>query len=231
MSDYPRVRWAGEAALTIELGEGLDASTNDRVLALAEAIEARSICGVREVVPAYRSATIYIDPLLRDGDRLASELLDLLNSAPTCRPTPPRLVEIPVCYGGEEGPDLEELSRLTGRSPAEVVALHHSVTYRVYMIGFLPGFPYLGTVPPALRVPRLAEPRRKVAAGSVAVAGEQSGVYPIESPGGWRILGRTPLRLFDPSRPHPCLLAPGDQVRFVPIDRHAFQHLSAHAAD
>jgi KipI family sensor histidine kinase inhibitor len=231
MPDYPRLRRAGEAALTILLGEGLDPSTNERAVALAHAIDQRSIHGVRDVVPAYRSTTVYFDPLALDGEHLAGELLALANSTSSMRTGTPRTIDIPVCYGGEMGPDLEEVARLTGKSPAEVIALHHSVIYRVYMLGFLPGFPYLGSVPPAIRVPRLAEPRNRVPAGSVAVAGEQAGIYPIESPGGWRILGRTPHRLFEAARAEPCLLAPGDRVRFVPIDDQTFRRLSADEAD
>ncbi len=231
MPDDPCLRWAGEAALTIELGEGVDPSASDRALALADAIEQRSIAGVRDVVPTYRSTTVYFDPLVCDGEQLVGELVSLSKSIPSSRSGTSRTLDIPVRYGGADGPDLDEIARLTGKSPAEVVALHHSVIYRVYLIGFLPGFPYLGGVPPAIRVPRLAEPRKRVPAGSVAIAGQQAGVYPLESPGGWRILGRTPRRLFDPARPEPCLLAPGDRVRFVPIDDQTYRRLSAHEAD
>ena len=231
MPEYPHLRWAGEAALTIHLGEGVDPSTNDRALALTEALEQRAPVGLRDVVPAYRSMTVYFDPLLCDGQRLADDLLTLSQTLPSSRAKPPRTHDIPVCYGGVSGPDLDEVARLSGLSPDEVVALHHSVAYRVYMLGFLPGFPYLGSVPSAIRVPRLAEPRMKVPAGAVAIAGQQTGVYPLESPGGWRILGRTPLRLFNPARPEPCLLAPGDQVRFVPIDSQTFKQLASHEAD
>jgi KipI family sensor histidine kinase inhibitor len=231
MPHDPSLRWAGECALTVDLGGRLDQATNDRVLALAEAITARAAPGLREVVPAYRTITVYIDPLQCDGDRLERDLRELWRGGIPPRLAVPRVMEIPVVYGGEEGPDLEDLARTAGLSPEAAAALHHSVTYRVYMLVFLPGFPYLGTTPEAIRLPRLAQPRRKVAAGSVAVAGEQCGIYPIESPGGWHLLGRTPLRLFEPDRREPCLLSPGDEVRFVPIDRDKFVQLSAHATD
>ena len=209
----------------------MDAAVHERTLAFTRAIEARAVPAVREVVPAYASATVYFDPLLGDGDDLAAEVLSLVEHTPPPPSTTSRLIEIPICYGGALGPDLEEVARLSGLSPAEVVAQHQAVTYRVYLIGFLPGFPYLGSVPAALRIPRLPEPRRTVSAGSVAVAGEQCGIYPSDSPGGWRILGRTPLRLFDPGRAHPSLLAAGDEVRFVPIERHAFERFVSHATD
>ncbi len=138
----------------------------------------------------------------------------------------PRLREIPVVYGGEMGPDLPVVAELTGLSEEAVVRLHSETVYTVYMVGFLPGFPYLGLLPPALETPRLREPRLVVPAGSVAIAGRQTGIYPMESPGGWRILGRTPLRLFDPSREPPAYVAPGDRVRFVPVAAADFARLA-----
>lgn len=222
MLEYARLHWAGEAAITVELGEAIAPATNDRVLALVDILDARALPGVIEIVPAYRSATIYFDPLLLDGDEFADHLRSFVGAPLSTRLTPTKTVEIPVCYGGDAGPDLAEVARLTGHSPAEVVAFHHSVAYRVYLLGFSPGFPYLGSVPETIRVSRLAEPRTRVRAGSVAIAGEQCGIYPVDSPGGWRVIGRTPRRLFDPSGAQPFLLSPGDHVRFVPIDRQTF---------
>ncbi len=138
----------------------------------------------------------------------------------------PRLREIPVVYGGEMGPDLPVVAELTGLAEAAVVRLHSETIYTVYMVGFLPGFPYLGLLPAALETPRLREPRLVVPAGSVAIAGRQTGIYPMESPGGWRILGRTPFRLFDPSREPPAYVAPGDRVRFVPVSAADFARLA-----
>ncbi len=227
----PEVRWAGDSAFTVRLGDCVDAAVHERTLALTHAIEACAIPAVREVVPAYASVSVYFDPLLRSGDDLVTEVLNLLRLDSPHATAKSRLIEIPVCYGGTYGPDLEEVARLSGFSPTEVIAQHQAVTYHVYLIGFLPGFPYLGSIPAALRVPRLSEPRRKVSAGSVAIAGEQCGIYPLDSPGGWRILGRTPLRMFDPGRAHPSLLAAGDEVRFVPIDSQAFERLAPHATD
>lgn len=170
MPEYPRLHWAGEAAITVKLGEAIAPATNDRVLALVDTLDARALPGVIEVVPAYRSATIYFDPLLLDGDELADHLRSLVGAPLPTRLTTPKTVEIPVCYGGDEGPDLAEVARLTGHSPSEVVPRHHSVAYRVYLLGFSPGFPYLGSVPKTIRVSRLAEPRTRGRAGSVAIA-------------------------------------------------------------
>jgi inhibitor of KinA len=133
---------------------------------------------------------------------------------------------IPVCYGEELGPDLLDVAERAGLAPSDVITLHASVTYRVYMVGFSPGFPYMGMVPDRIAAPRLPTPRRQVAAGSVGMAGNQTGIYPQPSPGGWRIIGRTPVRLFDLRRPKPCLINAGDQVQFVPIDMEEFSNLS-----
>src|SRR5262249_55828790 len=133
-------------------------------------------------------------------------------------PPESRTIDIPVCYGGECGPDLEDVARHTGLAPAEVIARHSAVTYLVYFLGFSPGFPYLGGLAPELATPRLSAPRKRVPAGSVAIGGRQTGVYPVESPGGWRIIGRTDLRLFDPNAEPPALLRTGDSVRFVSVN-------------
>ena len=157
--------------------------------------------------------------------------LVILAAVPAAAPR--RVVQVPVCYGGELGPDLEEVAHLAGLTPDQVMALHAGPVYRVYLIGFTPGFPFLGGMDPRLACPRLPSPRLRVPAGSVAIAGEQTGVYPVESPGGWRILGRTPLRLFDPApgARRPFLLAAGDGLRFVPVDPASFERPARAVAD
>ena len=175
----------------------------------------QSVPGVVNVHPAYASILIDFDPLRirhRDIERTAAELFAQAVSAPLPEP---RSVEIPVIYGGADGPDLEAVAELTGHTPDEVVALHSGAEYLVYFLGFSPGFPYLGGMPESIAAPRLETPRRRVPAGSVAIGGRQTGVYPLASPGGWRIIGRTPLRLFDPEGDPPVLLRMGDHVRFV----------------
>jgi inhibitor of KinA len=174
-----------------------------------------SVRGVTNVHPAYASILIDFDPRKirhRDIERVATELFAQAASAPLPEP---RTVEIPVAYGGANGPDLDAVAELTGHTPDEVVAMHSGAEYLVYFLGFSPGFPYLGGLPESIAAPRLETPRRRVPAGSVAIGGQQTGVYPIASPGGWRIIGRTPLRLFDPGADPPVLLRMGDHVRFV----------------
>ncbi len=226
MSSYPRILPAGDAALTIEFGESIDPDINDRVLAFVGQVESLGLPGIVEVVPAYRSATVYYDPLVIDAAPLGERLQTFSTGMPLRAGQAPRTVEIPVAYGDEFGPDLPAVAAFAGLSIDDAVALHSSVEYRCYMLGFSPGFPYLGPVPGAIAMPRLAEPRATVPCGSVAIAGSQTGIYPHESPGGWRLIGLTPLRLFDPMRPQPFLIQAGDRVRFVPVQRDEYERLS-----
>jgi inhibitor of KinA len=229
----PRARLAsaGEQGLVVELGDRIDPAVNARVRWLARTVSERIRDGVVEVVPTYRSLLVVHDPLRLPRARLASRVEALLEEMPE-EPAASvgRQVRVPACYGAEHGPDLEAVARLHGMAPDEVVELHSSAAYVVYMLGFTPGFPYLGGLPDRLATPRLDVPRPVVAAGSVAIAGVQAGIYPVASPGGWRILARTPLRLFDPGSRSPFLFAPGDQVRFEPITRERFDEISAATA-
>ncbi len=226
MAASPRIVPAGDAALTVAFGDTIAPRINDRVLAFVQRVERSRLRGLVEVVPAYCSATVYVDPLRCNWARLIATL-----EALTRRPTPGgrkpgRIVTIPTVYGEEFGPDLPEVAKRAGLAPQAVIKLHSSTVYRVYMLGFSPGFPYLGTVPKRIALPRLAEPRRSVPAGSVGIAGSQSGIYPQASPGGWLLIGRTPARLYAPHEPRPFALAPGDRVRFTPIARDAYDQLS-----
>ncbi len=226
MTVPPRIVQLSEFALTVEFGDTIDVRTNERVLALTAAVEQAAIPGFLEVVPTYRSATIYFDPLRTDTVAIVERVRALMTNATTAPARTCTTHTIPVWYGSAAGPDLLDVARQAGLTPAEAGTLHASVTYRVYMLGFSPGFPYLGTVPERLAAPRLPTPRKQVAAGSVGIAGTQTGIYPQASPGGWRIIGRTPVLLFSLTRPKPFLLAPGDQVQFVPIDEEEFRLLS-----
>ncbi|MBI4002247.1 MAG: 5-oxoprolinase subunit PxpB [Nitrospira defluvii] len=213
--------------MTVEFGEAIDFQTNELVLAFAVAVERATIPGVMEVVPTYRSATIYFDLLLTDAATVTAQLRLLLETASPETEHTRTTHRIPVCYGAELGPDLIDVAERTGLTPSDVITLHTSVVYHVYMLGFSPGFPYLGTVPDRIVVPRLPTPRKRVAAGSVGIAGSQTGIYPQASPGGWRIIGRTPVRIFDLTRSQPFLVAAGDQVQFIPIDMEEFRNLSS----
>jgi inhibitor of KinA len=212
-----RIVAAGDSALVAELEERIDAEVNAKAIALAEAVVAAALPGVRDIVPTYRSVAVYFDPLRVDYDALLAAL-ERGDRAPAAS-TAASLVRIPVCYGGELGPDLADVASFANTTEAEVVRLHTAATYRVFMLGFVAGFAYLGTVDARIAAPRKATPRVRVPLGSVGIAGGQTGVYPAETPGGWQLLGRTPLRPFDPDRADPFLMKAGDAVQFYAISR------------
>lgn len=204
----------GDAALTLELGETIDRAVHARVMAAYEALAQKKLPGVTDLVPTYRSLTVHFDPLVADRDALIAQLNAAADAAPKSV-LAGRQVEIPVRFGGEFGPDLEDVAARTGRSAEEIIATLCAIEFTVYLIGFLPGFPYLGDLPDWLRLPRRATPRTAVPAGSVAIAGQQATVYPWASPGGWHLVGRTEMTMFDAGNiAQPALLAPGDTVRF-----------------
>jgi KipI family sensor histidine kinase inhibitor len=213
---FPRALPVGDAALSLELGDALDAATSARVRALDLALAKEPFDGFRESVPTHRSLLVLFDPEVARFSSVARALLSLASSPAAALP-PGRRHEIPVVYGGEGGPDLPALAREHGLAEREAVLLHSRGEYTAFMLGFTPGFAYLGLVPEALASPRRATPRVRVPAGSVALAGRQTAVYPADSPGGWQLIGRTSRRLFDPFREEPVLVAPGDRVRFVPV--------------
>ena len=210
-----RVHEAGESAVLLDLEDVIDPRVNARAIAVARALEAARVPGVRDVVPTFRSVAVYFDPLRADLARI--EALLRVDSTMSVAPDAGDTIEVPVAYGGEFGPDLPEVAAFARLREHEVIELHASRPYRVFMMGFLPGFPYLGMVDERIGAPRRASPRIRVPAGSVGIAGGQTGIYPRDSPGGWQVIGRTPLRLFDPERRPSALFAPGDTVRFVPV--------------
>jgi len=222
----PRISRLGEETWLVEFEPRLDAAINERVLALASAIEQSALAGVFDVVPAYASFAIHADPEQLREEALIAAIRDLADAR---RPSDVGRLshEIPVCYDPLFALDLDAVCAATGCTAAEVIARHGDVRYRVFMIGFLPGFPYMGMVPESIAVPRRATPRPVVPAGSVGIAGRQTGIYPVDSPGGWQIVGRTPVRLFDPLSGRPPLVRAGDHVRFVPIDISQFRVLAA----
>jgi inhibitor of KinA len=223
----PRIVPAGDAALLVELPARIDPGTSARVIALAESVRAR--CGgmVRDVVVGYCSLTVYFNPLTLDAGWLAAELRELAANVPDSIAADGPLIDVPVCYGGEFGPDLGDVAARAECSEEDVIAWHSGRTYRVYVVGFVPGFPYMAAVDPRIAFPRRTTPRTKVPAGSVAIAAGQTGIYPMETPGGWHLLGRTPLRPYDAARREPFLFRPGDRVRFRQIDRTEFDNLAA----
>ena len=205
----------------------MDEETSGRAIAIARTATDALKGSLRDVVVGYHTVTVYFDPLLVDARWLEGELSSIAARAGSGSIAIGAYLEVPVCYGGELGPDLDEVAAATTLSAAEIVALHTSREYRVFVIGFVPGFAYMGPLPPALAaIGRRASPRTRVPAGSVAIAGGQTGIYPMETPGGWRILGRTPIRPFDEARTPPVLFAAGDRVRFHAIDRAEFDRMS-----
>ena len=209
------IRDAGDSALVLELDPRIDAAVNARAIAAADGVRHGSIPGVRDVVSTYRSVAVFFDPLQARIEAIWAALDRA--AAAGFRVDEPKRIEVPVAYGGGNGPDLPEVAARTGLDEAEIVRLHSSTAYRVFMLGFVPGFAYMGVVPEAISVPRRATPRVRVPAGSVAIAGRQTGIYPQETPGGWQLIGRTRLRPFDAARSPVFLVAPGDEVTFLPV--------------
>lgn len=215
----------GDRALLIELGSTIDEPTHRRVRAVLARLTTRPLPGVIEVVPAFASVAVHYDPVLVPNGQASESPYSRVDAAVRAALVDldegsldtPRAIEIPVCYGGVYGPDLEEVARLHELSVEEVIRYHTGATYRVYMLGFAPGFAYLGGLPDAIATPRRGEPRTAVPAGSVGIGGSQTGIYPLVSPGGWQLIGRTTLRLFDATRPQPALLTVGDSVRFQAV--------------
>jgi inhibitor of KinA len=215
---------AGANSLT-PLRNQITIEAHEQVRRLLRLMELEPIPGVRNLHPAYCSLLIKFDAMkLRHGD-LEDSLRGYIKRMKQVALPVPRLVEIPVCYGGEYGPDLNDVAELHGITAERVIELHAATTYITYFLGFAPGFAYLGQLPDALATPRLGTPRKSVPAGSVGIAGTQTGVYPISTPGGWRLLGRTPLKMFQPERAQMSLLSIGDRARFVPVSREQFAKL------
>jgi KipI family sensor histidine kinase inhibitor len=226
----PRLLALGDAAITLEFGNRIDPALNVQVMAVRDVISTLHLEGVTDLVPTYRSLTVHFDPLRLNRDVLGQHLLDAARAAEPGTQLAERW-QIPVTFGEEFGVDLLDVAQATGHRAEEVVDALCTVELRVFLIGFLPGFPYLGQLPQWLHLPRRPSPRTTVPANSVAIAGAQAAVYPWQSPGGWHLLGRTPARLFDPSDAgRPALLAPGDTVRFRSIDRNEYLRLSAAVA-
>lgn len=224
--DSPRFQPASDQSLLIYFGEQITLKAHQQIRRLLYLLEMEPLVGVRNVHPAYCSLLVKFDALKWRHDGLGKELRKYFVRLEKVKLPEPRQVEIPVCYGGEFGPDLENVAALRGITSEQIIKLHSSSTYLVYFLGFAPGFAYLGELPGELVTPRLATPRKKVPAGSVGIAGNQTGVYPFETPGGWRLLGRTPVSMFRTDRNDLSLLSIGDRVRFVPISLERFAELS-----
>lgn len=222
-----RILSLSDSALCIELGHGIDRETNARVHALCRAINAANIAGVAETVPTYRSLAVHYDMLKTGQAELIDALLPIIDGIGSGEHAEGELIRIPVLYGGEWGADIETVARLNSLSVDEVIAIHTAPEYPVYMLGFLPGFCYLGGMDARIAAPRLKTPRVRIEPGSVGIAGEQTGIYPIASPGGWQLIGRTPLSLYSPAREKPILLEAGMRIKFYSINRAEYERIRA----
>lgn len=218
---------SGDKAVSVEFGNIIDPKINQRIRAFTLALAKQGIKGIVELVPSYRSVMVHYRPEeilyreLADGLMAAAKLADSMELPPA------EVVEIPVLYNRETGPDLAFVAEHSGKSIDEVIKIHTSTEYLIYMLGFTPGFPYLGGMSKAIATPRLQSPRIKIPGGSVGIAGEQTGVYPIDSPGGWQLIGRTPVKLYDPNRETPILLNAGQYIRFVAIDEQEYARIAS----
>jgi KipI family sensor histidine kinase inhibitor len=226
---YPEPKFlpCGDSALSVELGDEISDEANSRVRALDQLIKETEIPGITETVPTFRSLLVLYDPLAIGWEPLVEALRELIPRAASFRSLPGRVVEIPCRYGGEMGPELPQVAGLLGLTEDEVARLHSGTEFLVSFIGFTPGLPFLTGLHQRLTIPRRDTPRTTTPAGSVGIGGIQCSIYSVESPGGHRVIGRTPLRLYDPSSADPILLRPGDRVRFRPIDDAEFASIAS----
>ena len=215
----------GDCAVTVAFRQEIREDTNRKIRYLAEKLQNAGIHGLLETVPTYCSLTVYYEPLVLSRRKLEQQVLRFLSAYRPDTAGKKRVFEIPVCYEGEFAPDMEDVCQLTGLSREQVVSLHSGVDYLIYMLGFLPGFPYLGGMDPRLEAPRLDSPRTRIPPGAVGIGGKQTGIYPLASPGGWRLIGRTPAAIYDPDRTKPIAYEAGDYIRFRPISEDEFYRL------
>ncbi len=212
--------------MLVEYGDVIDPDINNKVRSMAIVMERESLKGVVETIPTYRSMLIIYDPAITNPSKLEKEVLALEESLSQIKIPPADTVEIPVCYGGEFGPDIGFVAEHNSITKDDVVRIHSGAEYRIYMIGFTPGFPFLGGLPKVLNTPRLETPRSFVPEGSVGIAKNQTGIYPLASPGGWQLIGQTPLKLFAPERSNPFIYKAGDRIKFMPISADDYKRLA-----
>ena len=218
----PRVVAAGDSTLVVEFDDRIAVDVNAQAIGLARYLERLKIAGIRDIVPTFRTVAVAFDPLVTDASVLTDTLKKSMRSSHRRDASASRVITVPVCYDEAFAPDLARVAERAGADRASVIGWHAAGEYHVFMLGFTPGFAYMGSVDPRIATPRLESPRTKVVAGSVGIAGEQTGIYPADTPGGWNIIGRTPLRIWRDGTDEPALFKAGDTVRFEPIDRATF---------
>ncbi|MCU6761109.1 Sporulation inhibitor kipI [uncultured Roseburia sp.] len=223
--DGVKILTEGDSSLLIEFGKEISPEINGKITALVHLLKAQQIEGVVDLIPAFCSLLINYDPRVITYSKLKKRLEKLLKLEVEAKQSVKKVIEIPVCYGGEYGPDLDNIAEHAGLNREEVIKIHSSRDYLIYMLGFLPGFSYLGGLDERIHTPRLANPRIKISAGSVGIGGSQTGIYPLDSPGGWQLLGMTPVKTYDPNRNQPILFEAGDYIRFVPVSEEEYLNI------
>jgi KipI family sensor histidine kinase inhibitor len=218
---------SGDSALNMEFGSSISEEVNKKIRAMALSIEVKSIHGIVEMVSTYRSLMIHYDPLKVDFSELVNSLKKIEQNLDNIVLPAPEVIEIPTLYGGDWGPDLDTVASYNNITVEKVVEIHTSKEYLIFMLGFTPGFPYLGGMDKRIAAPRLQTPRTRIPGGSVGIAGEQTGIYPVSSPGGWQLIGRTPIKLFDPYRKNPILLKSGNYIKFKSINEEDYKKIES----
>lgn len=222
---------AGDSAVCVEFGNEISPEINKKIRAFKIAVEKSDIPGIVETVPTYRSLLVHYHPEVIGFQALTEEFDKLMGSLSSIPIPPPTVIEIPVLYGGEMGPDIENVAEHNHKTVEEVIKIHTSEEYLIYMIGFIAGFPYLGGMSKEIATPRLKSPRVKIEGGSVGIAGEQTGIYPVASPGGWQLIGRTPLKLYDADREKPVLLEAGQYIKFAAVTEEEYKKIEKEVED
>ena len=225
MQNKIKLLTAGDSSILLQFGNTIDPAINRKIAATVQLMREQHINGVTDVIPAFCSLLINYDPRVISYEQIKRRMEALVKIDVTAGDTRKRVFEIPVCYGGEYGPDIQNIADHAGLSVEEVIQIHTSRDYLIYMLGFLPGFTYLGGLDDRIHTPRLANPRIRIPAGSVGIGGSQTGIYPMDSPGGWQLMGMTPVKTYDPDREVPILVEAGDYIRFVAIDEDEFHRI------